>query len=295
MGNQIQQRKAAYRRQRLNNIKEILARMVKSPSSKVGWTLFLVIAIACIGADLWAPYEPTFIDLNNMMSKPSPEHLLGCDALGRDILTRLLYGGRYSLALGVVASIFGSAVGVAIGTIAGYFGGKVENFIMRLMDVWSAMPSMLLCILLSQALGSGFFNTILALTVGGVPGGVRMTRAMILAERSKEYLEAAESINNKKMVIMFKHLLPNVISPTLVSLTMGVGNTIIMSAGLSYIGLGIQPPTPEWGAMLADGRQHILLYPHMIMFPGLIIALTVLSINLLGDGIRDAIDPKLRS
>ena len=278
-----------------SNLKETLARMVKSPSAKVGWIMFFAIVIACIGAPIWAPYGPNDIDLTNMLATPSAEHILGCDAIGRDIFSRLLYGGRYSLSLGLVTSLVGAFIGIAIGCIAGYFGGKVENLIMRFMDIWSALPSMLLCILLSQALGAGFFNTVLALTVGGVPGSVRMTRAMILAERSKEYLEAAESINCHKLVIMFKHLVPNTISPSLVSLTMGIGNTIIMSSSLSYIGLGVQPPTPEWGAMLSDGRQHILKYPHLIMFPGLIIALTVLAINLLGDGVRDALDPKLRS
>lgn len=290
---------ASARRQRshigLDKFRETLARMLKSPTSKIGWIMLAVMFIACFAAPLIAPYDPSEIVLTNRLLKPCAEHLLGCDALGRDLLSRMLYGGRYSLLLGLAASLFGSFIGVVIGSVAGYFGGQVENIIMRVMDIWSALPSMLLCILLSQALGSGFFNTILALTVGGVPGGVRMTRAMILAERSKEYLEAAESINCRKIVIMFKHLLPNTISPTLVSLTMGIGNNITASASLSVIGFGIQPPTPEWGAMLSDGRQHILKYPHLVMFPGLFIAFTVLAINLLGDGVRDALDPKLRS
>lgn len=279
----------------LSNLRETLARMFKSPTSKIGWIMLALMFVACFGAPIFAPYNPDEIVLANRLLAPCAEHLLGCDALGRDLLSRMLYGGRYSLLLGLAASLFGSFVGVVIGSVAGYFGGQVENIIMRVMDIWSALPSTLLCILLSQALGAGFFNTILALTVGGVPGGVRMTRAMILAERSKEYLEAAESINCKKIVIMFKHLLPNTISPTLVSLTMGIGNNITASASLSVIGFGIQPPTPEWGAMLSEGRQHILKYPHLIMFPGLFIAFTVLAINLLGDGVRDALDPKLRS
>ena len=165
---------------------------------------------------------------------------------------------------------------------------------MRLMDIWSSLPSILLCILISAVLGSGFFNTVLALSVGNVPIGVRLIRGQILSERSKEYLEAAESIKCSKASIMFRHLLPNVISPVIVDATMGIGMTITMAAALSYIGLGVQPPTPEWGAMLADARSHILNYPYLIMFPGLIIALTVLAINLIGDGLRDALDPKLR-
>ncbi len=165
---------------------------------------------------------------------------------------------------------------------------------MRLLDVWSSLPGILLCILISAALGPGFFNTILALSVGGVPNSARMIRGQILAERSKEYLEAAESINCSNISIMFRHLLPNVVSPLIVSTTMSIGSTITQAATLSYIGLGVQPPTPEWGAMLSEARSHIMKYPHMIMFPGIFIMLTVLSVNLVGDGLRDAFDPKLR-
>ncbi len=165
---------------------------------------------------------------------------------------------------------------------------------MRAMDIWSALPAMLVCILISSVLGTGFLNTVLALSVGNVPGGVRMMRGQILSERSKEYIEAAESINCSDYSIMFRHLLPNVIQPMIVSATMGIGMTIMMAAGLSYIGLGVQPPTPEWGAMLSDARYHILTYPHLITFPGIAIAFTVFAINLVGDGLRDALDPKLR-
>lgn len=274
---------------------ETLVRMVKSPGAKVGTGLFALMCLICIFAPVIAPYGVNEMDLNAMFKGPCAEHWFGTDAMGRDILTRLLYGGRYSLALGVCASLFGAVIGIIIGSIAGYFGGIVETIIMRVMDVWSSLPSMLLCILISSALGAGFFNTILALTVGGVPGNVRMIRGQILAERSKEYLEAAESINCSKVSIMFKHLLPNVISPLIVTTTMGIGSTITTSASLSYIGLGVQPPTPEWGAMLSDARAHILNYPYLMTFPGLFIAITILAINLLGDGLRDALDPKLRN
>jgi ABC-type dipeptide/oligopeptide/nickel transport system permease subunit len=274
---------------------ETIQRSVKSPSAKLGAILLIVISLACIFAPLVAPYGPNEIDVTNIRATPNIYHIFGTDALGRDIFSRLLYGGRYSLALGLCASLFGNALGVIIGSIAGYFSGFSESIIMRVMDIWASIPGILLCILVSTVLGPGFFNTILAISIGGVPGGVRMTRGQILAERSKEYLEAAQAINCSKMSIMFKHLLPNVISPTIVGTTMGIGGTITMAAGLSYIGLGIQPPMPEWGAILSDGRSAIREFPHMIMFPGLIIALTVLAVNLLGDGLRDALDPKLRS
>ena len=273
---------------------ETMQRIWENPGARVGIVLLAVIVLACLFAPLVAPYGVNDMDIQNMFAGPSAQHLCETDGMGRDLFTRLLYGGRYSLALGLCAAIFGSVAGTIIGSVAGYFGGKTETLIMRIMDIWSSLPSILLCILISAVLGSGFFNTVLALSVGNVPIGVRLIRGQILAERSREYLEAAESIKCSKISIMFRHLLPNVVSPVIVDATMGIGMTITMAAALSYIGLGVQPPTPEWGAMLADARTHILNYPHLIMFPGLIIALTVLAINLIGDGLRDAMDPKLR-
>lgn len=275
-------------------LKETLERVWANPGARVGIVIFAIMIIICVLAPIFAPYGVNDMDLTHMYASPSLSHPFGTDGMGRDQLTRLLYGGRYSLALGLCAAIAGSGVGVIIGCIAGYFGGHVETIIMRLMDIWSSLPSLLLCILISASLGSGFINTVIALAVGNVPTGVRLIRGQILAERSKEYLEAAESINCSKLSIMFKHLLPNVISPVVVDATMGIGMNITMSASLSYIGLGVQPPTPEWGALLADARTHILNYPYLIMFPGLFIAITVLAINLIGDGLRDAMDPRLR-
>ncbi|MBQ9210690.1 MAG: ABC transporter permease [Clostridia bacterium] len=273
---------------------EFFRRATKSFSSKLGVFLLLFIVLACVIGPFLSPYGVNDVDLFNMYAGPSKEHLLGCDSMGRDMLTRLLYGGRYSLALGICASLFGAALGIIIGSIGGYFGGVTETVIMRFMDVWSALPGTMLCILVSNAMGSGFFATVIALTVGGIPGTVRMIRGQILSERSKEYIEAAQSINCSSPVIMFKHLLPNVIQPVIVTTTMGIGSTMIMAAGLSYIGLGIQPPNPEWGAMLTEGRTYIRTNPHLLLVPGIAIALTVFAINLMGDGVRDALDPKLR-
>jgi ABC-type dipeptide/oligopeptide/nickel transport system permease subunit len=273
---------------------DFLGRLMKTTAAKIGVVLLVFMVIACFAGPLLSPYEKNGIDLTNMYTGPSADHWFGCDAMGRDILTRLLYGGQYSLILGLITATISSIVSILIGCIAGYFGGATETLIMRFMDVWSALPAMLLAIMVSAVLGAGFFATVIALTVGGIAGGVRMTRGQILAERKKEYIEAAESINCSKMSIMFKHLLPNVVQPMIIIATMNIGATIMMAAGLSYIGLGIQPPTPEWGAMLADGRAYIRLHPHMITFPGIAIAITVLAVNLIGDGLRDALDPKLR-
>lgn len=279
---------------RTSIVRETLERIWSNPGSRVGIVIFAFIVIVCLAAPIIAPYGVNEMDLANMYKGPSLAHPFGTDGMGRDQFTRILYGGRYSLALGLCAALLGSGVGAVIGSIAGYFGGKTETVIMRLMDIWSSLPSMLLCILISATLGAGFVNTVIALSIGNVPTGVRLIRGQILSERNKEYLEAAESINCSTPSIMFKHLLPNVVSPVIVDATMGIGMNITMAAALSYIGLGVQPPTPEWGALLADARTHILNYPYLIMFPGIVIALTVLAINLIGDGLRDAMDPKLR-
>ena len=279
---------------RTSLFKDFARRLVKSWSAKLGLYLFLAIVLICFIGPFFCRYGKNDIDITAICAGPSREHLLGCDTMGRDMLVRLLYGGQYSIVLGLVAALFGNFVGLAIGLVAGYFGGRTESVIMRIMDVWSALPGMMLCILVSAVLGSNFFSTVVALTVGGVPGGTRMERGQVLAERSKEYIEAAESINCSKLSIMFKHLLPNTIQPTIVMTTMSIGGTIGMAASLSYIGLGIQPPTPEWGAMLAEGKNYIRNFPHLITVPGVAIALTVLALNLLGDGLRDALDPKLR-
>lgn len=273
---------------------DTLTRTVQSPGAKVGLAILLIVVLTSILAPLIAPYGPNEMDPQMMFSKPTLAHIMGTDALGRDMLSRLLYAGRYSLAIGLSTAVFGAVMSIIFGCIAGYFGGIVETAIMRFIDIWTSLPSILICILISAALGGSFFNTVLALALGTIPNGIRLIRGQILQERTKEYLEAAESISCSKISIMFRHLLPNVISPLIVQTTMGIGTAITTSAALSYIGLGVQPPTPEWGAMLAEARGHILKYPYLMLFPGLFIALTVLAINLLGDGLRDALDPKLR-
>lgn len=283
-----------YRLRKLSNAFDTFKRIFRSPSAKLGGCIFGLIVLLAIFAPFIAPYSATKMDYANMYATPSAAHWLGTDEVGRDILSRLLYGAKYSLIVGIVAEIIAQMTGIIIGCFAGYFGKKVEAVIMRFCDIWSAIPALLLSILLSAVLGPGFLNTVLALAVGGVPSTIRMIRGQILAEKSKEYLEAAESINCSRRGIMFSHLLPNVVSPVLVSASLGVGKKITAAAGLSYLGLGIQPPTPEWGAMLSDGTSVLLIYPHVVLFPGIAIGLLILSINLMGDGLRDALDPKLR-
>lgn len=286
---------SAKQKKKLPNWFRTCQRVFATPSAKVGGIVFALILLIAILAPVLAPYGPYEMNLRETYMSPCRAHLFGTDSLGRDILSRLMYGAKYSLFLGLFASFVSTLFGVVMGSLAGYFGGAVETIVMRFCDVFEAIPGMLMMIIISAVLGPGYFNTVLAMSIGAWTGGARMTRAQILAERSKEYLEAAESINTPKVSIMFRHLLPNVISPTIVSTTMGIGMMITNAAGLSYLGLGVQPPTPEWGAMLSEGSQYIQKYPYMLLFPGLAIGIVVYSINLIGDGLRDAIDPKLRN
>lgn len=273
---------------------EFTRRLTKGWGSKLGLLLFGIIVLLCVLGPMLSPYGINEYDIASINATPSAKHWFGCDSMGRDLLTRLLYGGRYSLLLSLCASLLAAFAGATLGLVAGYMGGTADSLIMRFVDIWSALPAMLLCILVSAFLGGGFPATIIALTVGNIPSVARMIRGQVLSERTKEYMEASRMINCSTPSILFRHLLPNTIQPIIITTTMSIGNMITMAASLSFIGLGIQPPTPEWGALLADGRKYIQVYPHLIMFPGIIIALTVLALNLVGDGLRNALDPKLR-
>jgi len=273
---------------------EVIHRLAKNKTAMFGLVIVLVEILLAILANVIAPYDPNLIDVIGGAQKPSALHLLGTDELGRDILSRLLYGARYSLSLGLICTLITTAVGTVIGAFVGYFGGKLDNIVMRLLDIIQAMPSVLLNIVIATALGTGFMNTMLALAVGNIPGAVRLVRGSVMSIRKVEYLESADSINCSKLRTIFVHVLPNSIAPSIVSATMNVANIILAAASLSFIGLGIQAPTPEWGAMLSGSRNYIRNFPHMVLFPGLAIAITVLALNLLGDGLRDALDPKLK-
>ncbi|MGI6071827.1 MAG: ABC transporter permease [Lachnospiraceae bacterium] len=284
----------AKRRKKESMSKQVFLRLLRNPTAVAGMVILLLIVLASILAPVLAPYDPNFMDYANLYAKPCRAHLLGCDQLGRDLLSRILYGGRYSLSLGFIAAMIGLVLGTFFGCIVGYAGNAVDNIAMRICDIWSAIPSMLLAILISTALGSGFFNTILAMAAGNVPGSVRNTRALVLKEREMEYLEAAKAMNCSKMKIIFKHMLPNIISFKIVGTAGNIGGTIMQASGLSFIGLGVPTSTPEWGAMCASARANFLDYPHMILIPGAVILITVLAFNLFGDGLRDAMDPKLK-
>lgn len=270
-------------------------RLAKNKLAVAGLIVLIITALLAVFAPVAAPYEYEEQDLFNTLAGPSREHWLGTDNLGRDMLSRLIYGGRNSLTLGLISVALAAALGVVLGAVSGYYGGKVDMVIMRLLDVLQAVPAILLAIAISATLGPGYMNCILALTISQIPGFTRMTRASCLNVQGMEYVEAARSINARERRIIFKHVLPNAISPIIVQATMSVATAILTSASLSFIGLGVQPPQAEWGAMLSAGRSYIRSNPHVIIYPGITIMIVVLSLNLLGDGLRDALDPRLKN
>ena len=272
----------------------VMKRLMKNRMATAGMIVLIIVVMLAILAPVIAPYGYAEQDLFNRFALPSWKHLCGTDDFGRDIFSRLLLGARYSLGLGIVAQVFQLTLGVFLGSIAGFYGGKVEQLIMRCCDIFEAIPNLLLAIIVSTALGNGFINTVIALGVGHIASSCRIIRAQFLPLREQEFVEAERSINCKDPRMILMHLLPNAISPLIVQTTMGVGGVITTAAGLSYIGLGVQPPTPEWGAMLSAARGYILNHPYMILFPGLCIAIVVLALNMFGDGLRDALDPKLK-
>lgn len=274
--------------------KQSMKRLVKDKAAMIGLIGLILLVLLSIFGPFFLPYSSDDMDIFNMNAGPSWEHPMGTDALGRDCLSRLVYGGRYSLALGIGSSLLALLIGIVLGSIAGYFGGITETVVMRICDIMQSIPPMMVSIIVSITLGGSIPFTMLALALGGFPFTARMTRAQVLSVRKSEYIDAAKSVNCGVPRIMFRHILPNVMSPMLLDFTMKIAHMIQLSAGLSVIGLGVQPPTPEWGAMLSDGRNMILTHPHLVIFPGLFIFAISYFINLFGDGLRDALDPKLK-
>lgn len=270
-------------------------RLCKNPTAVCGFIIFVILTSLAVFAPYITPYDYKTMDPTSLFKAPSWKHWCGTDQMGRDILTRLLYGGRYSLSVGFIAVGFAAVCGIALGSVCGFWGGKLDEIVMRLLDIFQAIPGILLTICMAAALGNGFDKVIMALSITRIPGITRLMRGSVMKIRSVEYLEAAEAIGCSKARRIVKYVIPNAMAPVIVEVTMGIASTVLQLATLSYIGLGIQPPTPEWGAMLSDAKKYILTYPNMILYPGIFIALTVLSLNFLGDGLRDALDPKLKN
>lgn len=255
--------------------------------------ILLLIILAAIAAPLIAPYDPSAPDYDNVLAGPSLAHLFGTDSYGRDILSRVIWGGRISLSVGFISVIVGGVVGVGLGLISGFFGGWVDSLIMRGADVLFAFPGLLLALAVVAVLGPGISNVIWATAVFGVPAFARLVRGDTLALKQAVYVQAARSIGVSRLKLVTVHILPGTMPGVIVNASLRLGNNILTAASLSFLGLGAQPPSPEWGAMLADGRSYLGVADWLTLFPGLAIFVTVLAFNVLGDGLRDALSQKL--
>lgn len=278
-----------------SQIYDIWGRLVRNKSAMAGLIILLILILTAIFADFIAPYGYDDQVLEDQFIAPCLEHIFGTDNFGRDIFSRVVYGSRISLQVGLISMGVAVILGCIVGSIAGYYTGLVDNLIMRIIDVMLAIPSILLAISIAAALGPGLRNVMIAIAIGSVPQFARIVRASILTVKEQEYIEASRATGASDLRIIVSHILPNCIAPIIVQTTLGVGNAILNAAGLSFIGLGVSPPIPEWGAMLSAARQYIRDYWWMLTFPGLAIMLTVFSLNVLGDGLRDALDPRLKS
>lgn len=274
---------------------DVLHRLSKNKLAMLGLVIIVFLVVVAVAAPWIAPYDYVTQDYNAIYVKFSPEHLLGTDRLGRDILSRLIYGSRQSLRIGVLSVALAATLGTLIGSIAGFYGGWIDNVFMRFLDIYQSIPSMLMSIAMASSLGPGINNAILAIGISTIPAFARIIRASILTVRENEYIEAAVAINASDARIILKHVLPNAIAPLIVQITMNIGGAILTAATLSFIGLGTQPPEPEWGAMLTEGHNYMRDYGYLVIYPGICIMASVLSFNLLGDGLRDALDPRLRN
>jgi peptide/nickel transport system permease protein len=280
---------------RRSGLGEVWHRLKKNKAAVVSLFILLFLFIVAIFAPYIAPYPYDKEDFSQSFAGPSREHLLGTDRLGRDVLSRLIYGSRQSLQIGLYSTILAALAGIIIGSIAGYYGGWVDNALMRFLDIYQGIPMFLLCVTLAAVLGPSLRNAIIAIGISSVSGYARLMRASILTVREMEYIEAAKAINASNARIIRKHVIPNAISPLIVSITMSMGNSVLAGAGLSFIGLGVQPPIPEWGAMISDARAFLRGHGTLALYPGICVMITVLAFNLLGDGLRDALDPRLKN
>ncbi len=277
-----------------SQFKEIVHRFMKNKAAVVSLVFIFLLVIASIFPGRLAPYSYEDQNLKNAFQSPSLEHPFGTDNYGRDILSRVIYGTRISLGIGIVGVIISCTVGIVIGSVAGFYGSHVDNILMRLVDIVLAIPHILLVMAIVTALGNGMMNLTIAIGLSAIPGYSRIVRASIMSEKGNEYVEAARSIGSSDLKIIMKHILPNCMAPIIVQSTMSVAGAILSIAGLSFIGLGITPPIPEWGSMLNAAQGFMRDCWFMVTFPGLMIMFAVFAFNLFGDGLRDALDPKLK-
>ncbi len=284
------------RRKKKSRAKEIWRRMKKNRLAMVGLVIIAIFSLAALFADVIADYDGQALYQGyDRLLKPSDSHWFGTDHLGRDVFARIVHGARISLTLGLSTTAISLILGGLLGAAAGYFGGKVDNLVMRIMDMLLCIPAILLALAIIAALGTSMLNLLIAITVASVPGFTRIVRSSILSVVGQEYIEAAQCCGMNDLSIIVRHIIPNAIGPIIVEATMTVSGMIITASSLSYLGMGIQPPRPEWGAMLSEGKDHMMNNPYLVLFPGICIVLAALALNLLGDGLRDALDPRLKN
>ena len=273
---------------------EVWRRLCRNKLAVVGMIIVFVLVFCAVFAGVIAPYDYSEQKISDRLMYPCAQHLLGTDNMGRDILSRVIYGGRVSLLVSVMALAMALVVGGFFGCIAGFFGGKIDAIIMRIMDILMAIPGLLLAVAVSAVLGAGVFTTAIAIAVSGIAPSARLLRASILTIRDQEYITAAKATGSNDARTIVKHILPNILAPIIVDCSLRVGANIMQISSLSFIGLGVQAPTPEWGCMLNDGLSYIRDFWPLVTFPGVAIGLTLFGFNLFGDGLRDALDPRLK-
>ena len=266
----------------------------KNKMALIGLAIILLLVIVAAIAPVFVPHHPYEQDLEKAFLPPSLEYPFGTDDFGRCIFSRIIFGTRISLAIGVVVTAISAVTGIILGMLAGFYSGIVDEVIMRIVDIFLAFPGLILALVIAGLLGPGMFNVLFALSLVGWMGYARVVRGVVLAEKEKNFVETARALGAGSLYIMYRHLLPNVLAPVIVMATLGIGQAILAAAGLSFLGLGAQPPVPVWGSMLNDGKIYLQTAPHLTIFPGLAIMITVLSFNFLGDGLRDLFDPRLR-
>lgn len=277
-----------------SRMRDVLLRLKRNRLAMVGLAIVLILVFVAIFADFIAPYGYAKQNIRETLQPPSLQHLCGTDQFGRDVFSRIIYGSRISLQVGFIAVSIAMVIGGFLGAVSGYYGGRLDNLIMRAMDVLLSIPQILLAIAIAASLGPGLFNLMIAVGISSIPGYARIVRGSVLSIRNQEFVEAAKAMGSGDLRIILRHILPNCMAPVIVQATLGVAFAILTAAGLSFIGLGIQPPSPEWGGMLSGGRVYIRDQSYLTFFPGLAIMITILALNFLGDGLRDALDPKLK-
>lgn len=272
-------------------------RLRKNKLAMLGLAILVVMVALAVCADWIADYDTNVTGMNmaERLQTPSAKHWFGTDSYGRDVFARIIHGSRLSLSLSIFAMLAAVAIGSIIGAIAGYYGGRVDDVLMRLMDILLAIPPMLMSISIVAALGHSMVNLMIALSLAYIPVFARVIRSSILTVKGQEFIEAAKACGTSNTRIILRHIIPNAIGPIIVQATLAMGSTILIISSLSFMGMGIQPPQPEWGTMLYEGRDLIRTSPYLVIFPGIAIALAVLSLNLLGDGLRDALDPRMKN